>query len=54
MDYALPAAETGAEFVAANPEVLLLAAGRKTRKGRFKKGSQEAKDYMKSIRDRKK
>jgi len=54
MDYALPAAETGAEFVAANPEVLLLAAGRKTRKGRFKKGSQEAKDYMKSLRDRKK
>jgi len=51
MDYALPAAETGAEFVAANPEVLLLAAGRK---GRFVKGSQAAKDYMKSIRDKKK
>lgn len=50
MDYALPAAETGAEFVAANPEVLLLAAGRKARKGRFPKGSQAAKDHMAKIR----
>ena len=29
MDYALPAAEVGAETVAANPELLLLAAGRR-------------------------
>jgi len=71
MDYALPAAETGAEFVAANPEVLLLAAGRKygggpfgkkgidklhdkifggTRKGRFVKGSIEAKEHMAKVR----
>lgn len=82
MDYALPAAETGAEFVAANPEVLLLAAGRKKRggaflglpgkkaidkekvkifggkrKGRFVKGSVEAKEWgakMKKIREMKK
>lgn len=47
MDYALPAAEVGAETVAANPELLLLAAGRK---GRFKKGSQAAKDHMAKIR----
>ena len=33
MDYLAPGAEGAAEFVAANPEVLLLAAGRKGKKG---------------------
>jgi len=45
MDYLVPGAEAAAETVAANPELLLLAAGRKPRKTRFAKGSPDALEW---------
>jgi len=45
MDYIVPGAEVAAETVAANPELLLLAAGRKPKKPRFAKGSPDALEW---------